>query len=196
MTRLQREQERHGDEPRNGIMEAMLLCAGEVGFRRVSVEQVYQRYGGYRAHFYRYFHNKSECFLSAYEWKANELADKAIALLEEEGPVDRRVNRALETVADFAAEQETLARAIFVEVHMVGREGSIKRQAMIERLSRALDAACRGPAQQLSPPPLTGEFMVSAIDQAVSNAILAGRPSDFREAVPELAMLICRAYAL
>jgi AcrR family transcriptional regulator len=195
LTRLQREQERHGDEPRDGIMEAMLLCAGEVGFRRVSVEQVYQRYGGYRAHFYRYFRNKSECFLSAYEWKANELADKVIALLEEEGPVDRRVNRALETVADFASEQEALAKAIFVEVHMVGREGSLKRQTVIERLARALDAACRG-TQQPTPPPLTGEFMVSAIDQAVSNAIFAGRPSDFREAVPELGLLICRAYAL
>lgn len=177
-------------------MEAMLLCAGEVGFRRVSVEQVYQRYGGYRAHFYRYFRTKDDCFLAAYEWKAEQLADKAIALLEGEGPVGRRVNRTLDAVADFASEQEALARAIFVEVYMVGREGSLKRQAVIERLSRALDATCRGTPQQPSPPPLTAEFLVSAIDQAVSNAILAGSPKDFREAVPELALLICRAYAL
>lgn len=196
MTRLQREQGRHGDGPREGIMEAMLLCAGEVGFRRVSVEQVYQRYGGYRAHFYRYFRTKGDCFLAAYEWKAEQLADKAIALLEGEGPVGRRVNRTLDAVADFASEQEVLARAIFVEVHMVGREGSLKRQVVIERLSRALDATCRGTPQRPSPPPLTAEFLVSAIDQAVSNAILSGSPKDFREAVPELALLICRAYAL
>jgi AcrR family transcriptional regulator len=177
-------------------MEAMLLCAGEVGFRRVSVEQVYQRYGGYRAHFYRHFRNKSECFLAAYEWKANQLTGRTISLLEGEGPAARRVDRALASVGDFVTEQEVPARALFVEVHMVGRQGSLKRQAVIERLSRALDAACRGTAQQPSPPPLTGEFLVSAIDQAASNAILAGRPSDFREAVPELALLICRAYAL
>jgi len=177
-------------------MEAMLLCAGEVGYRRVSVEQVCQRYGGYRAHFYRYFRSKGDCFLAAYEWKANELADRAISLLEGKGPVNRRVDRALESVADFAARETVLARAIFVEIHMVGREGSLKRQAVIERLSRALDATCRGTAQQPTPPPLTGEFLVSAIDQAVSNAILAGRSQDFREAVPELSLLVCRAYAL
>jgi AcrR family transcriptional regulator len=177
-------------------MEAMLLCAGEVGYRHVSVEQVCRRYGGYRAHFYRYFRNKDDCFLAAYEWKANELADRAISLLEGEGPVGRRVDRALQSIADFATEERILARAIFVEVHMVGREGALKRQTVIERLSRALDVACRGTAQQPSPPPLTAEFLVSAVDQAVSNAILAGRPADFREAVPELALLICRAYAL
>jgi AcrR family transcriptional regulator len=177
-------------------MEAMLLCAGEVGYRHVSVEQVYQRYGGYRAHFYRHFRNKDECFLAAYVWKANQLADEAISHLEGEGPVSRRVNRTLESVADFATEEEALARAIFVEVHMVGREGALKRQPVIQRLSHALDAACRGTAGQVSPPPLTAEFLVSAIDQAVANAILAGRPGDFREAVPELALLICRAYAL
>lgn len=177
-------------------MEAILLCAGEVGYRHVSVEQVCRRYGGYRAHFYRYFRSKSDCFLAAYDWKANELADRAISLLEGEGPVGPRVDRTLQSVADFATEEEILARAIFVEVHMVGREGSLKRQTVIERLSRALDATCRGAAAQPSPPPLTAEFLISAIDQAVSNAILGGRPGDFREAVPELSLLVCRAYAL
>jgi AcrR family transcriptional regulator len=177
-------------------MEAMLLCAGEVGYRRVAVEQVCQRYGGSRSHFYRYFRSKADCFLAAYEWKANELAEGAIALLEGEGPLDRRVDRTLESVADFVAEQGYLAKAVFVEIHMVGREGSLKRQGVIERLSRALDTVCRGTAQRASPPPLTAEFLVSAVDQAVSNAILAGRPAAFRKAVPELALLICRAYAL
>jgi AcrR family transcriptional regulator len=177
-------------------MEAMLLCSGEVGFRQVSVEKVYKRYGGSRAHFYRHFRSKSDCFLAAYEWKANRLADRAIALLEGEGPVDRRVSRALESVAAFAAEQEALAKAVFVEVHMVGREGSLQRQVVIERLSRALDATCRGTTAQSSPPPLTAEFMINAIDQAVSSAILAARPGDFRDAVPELTLLIRRAYAL
>lgn len=196
MTRLEREQGRHGDGPREGIMEAMLLCAGEVGFRRVSVEQVYQRYGGYRAHFYKYFRNKEDCFLAAYVWKANRLADEAISRLEGEGPADQRVTRTLEATAGFATAHVTLAKAIFVEVHMIGREGALKRQAVIERLSSALDATCRGAAQQSSPPPLTAEFLISAIDQAVSNAILSGRPGEFDEAIPELVLLICSAYSL
>ena len=177
-------------------MEAMLLCSGEVGFRRVSVEQVYKRYGGSRAHFYRHFPDKSDCFLAAYEWKANQHADRAISLLEGVGPVDRRLKGVLESLADFATVDGTLAKAIVVEIHSVGRGGFPKRQFVIERFSRALDAACRGTAPQSPAPRLTAEFLVSAIDQALSNSILAGRPKDFRDAVPDLALLVCRAYVL
>jgi len=176
-------------------MEAMLLCSGEVGFRRVSIEQVYQRYGGSSAHFYSHFRDKNECFLAAYEWKSNQYADQMISLLEGEGPVDRRVNRALESLADFASVEGTLAKAIVVEVHMVGREGFSKRRLMIERLSRTLDATCRGSAQK-PPSSLTAEFLIGAIDQALTGSILAARPGDFRDVVPELGLLICRAYNL
>ena len=175
-------------------MEAMLDCCGEHGFREASVELVTRRYGGSRGHFYRYFRNKADCFIAAYEWKANELADCGVAMLGEEGPTDRRLQRTLRAVAALIEEQEALAKALFLGVHLAGREAFLKRKEIIDRLSRALDAICREDASEAPPPPLTAEFLVSAVDQAVSSAVLAGRPADFAAAVPDLTLLICQMY--
>jgi AcrR family transcriptional regulator len=191
---MQKEQDRGASDARREIMEAMLVCCGEIGFRDLSVEQVAARYGGYRSHFYRYFQNKSECFLAAYEWKANQLADCAVGMLEEKGSAERRLRRALEAVASLIVDQEALAKAVFVGVHVAGRDAFLKRKEIIDRLSVALDAACREEESDVTPPPLTAEFLVNAVDQAVATAILAGRPDDFAEAIPELVLLISLLY--
>ncbi len=176
------------------IMEAMLACCGELGYRRVAVEQVCRRYGGYRSQFYRHFHSKSDCFLAAYDREANRLADRLVACADGEGPGEERLRAALEALGEFVSERSTVARALFVEVHVAGPEARDKRQEVFERLTRALDGACRETASRHSPPPIAGEFMISAIDQAVSSALLAGRPADFTEAIPELGHLVCLAY--
>src|SRR4051812_45261777 len=125
---MQREQDRGASDARQAIMEAMLVCCGEVGFRDLSVEQVTERSGNYGSHFYRYFQGKNQCFLAAYEWKASQLADCVVGRLEEKGPAQRRLSRALEGVAFLIVDQEALAKALFVEVHVAGREAFFKRK--------------------------------------------------------------------
>ncbi len=194
LERLQAEQGRSEEEIKEKILESMLVCAGEVGYRRLAVERVYRHYGGYRSQFYKHFRNKEECFVAAYDLEANRIADRLVGLAEEEGPGEERLRRALEALAGLIATRPSVARALIVEVHVAGDEARLKRQEVLGRLSHALDRACRETASRHSPPPLTAEFMVCAVEQALSTAILKENPREFVKAVPELSALVSRAY--
>jgi len=191
-----REEQTRGDlEIRGQIMDAMLVCCGEVGYRRVAVERVYRRYGGYRSQFYRHFGGKAECFLAAYESEADALGAELLAFARADGDPRQRLQGALGRLAAYAQAEPAKAKAVFFEVHVAGAAALRKRREVIERLTRALDRACRKKDSCHSPPPITAEFMISAVDQALSSALLAGEPERFRESVPDLTVLILQAFA-
>ncbi len=192
LTRL-REEETQGDpEVRVQIMDAMLLCCGEVGYRRVAVERVYKRYGGYRSQFYRHFRNKGHCYLAAYEAESDRLLGRLTSYTGK--PEEDGLTSALEELAHFIIEDPLRAKAVFVEVHVAGGEALDKRYEVMRRLSHALDSGCREKDSRHSPPPLTAEFMISAIDQALQSALLASSTRDFLESLPDLATLVRHAY--
>jgi AcrR family transcriptional regulator len=176
-------------------MGATLLCAGEFGFSGLSVERICSRLGAERSHFYRSFRNEKDAFVAAFDWKGNQLADRAIGLLRQEGPVEHRLRRVLEALAGLIADRNALSRALFMEVHQAGHEASARRRQIIERLAEALDQAGREGPVDFPPPPLAGEFYVHVIDQAVVRALLDGSPGDFADAVPDLASLIFQAFS-
>jgi len=174
-------------------MDSMLHCCGELGYRRVTVEHVYRHFGGYRGLFYKHFRNKADCFIAAYEAEADWLYAQ-LARAAARGMRRQEIQVALETLAAYVVEQPTRAKAIFCEVHIAGADALGKRREVLERLSRALDSACRDTRSRHSPPPITAEFMVCVIDQAVSSALVAGRPEQFAQDLPELTALICQVY--
>jgi AcrR family transcriptional regulator len=175
---------------RSAIMESMLLCCGETGYRQVAVEQVYRRSGGYRSQFYRYFASKKECFEAAYAEEAERLCGELLSHVgEPEG-----LSGALVGLGRYVSDEPARAKAIFVEVHVAGGAALAKRREILERLTRALDSACRHNGSNHPPPPMTAEFMICAVDQAVSSALLRDNPREFASAVPELAGLIAQAY--
>ena len=179
-------------EVRDRILDAMLVVCGEVGYRRVRVEDVYRRYGGYRTQFYRHFRNKGDCFRAAYERESECLSER---LIYAKGGCDRSgLQRSLQELADFVNEDPVRAKALFVEVHIADGVVRGKREEVFERLSHALDSACRENGSRHSAPPITGEFMINVVDQALSSALRRNQPEEFADAVPELAALIHRAY--
>lgn len=190
LAKLRAEQDRGDPEVRAAIMDSMLLCCGETGYRRVAVEQVYRRAGGYRSQFYRHFANKRECFEAAYAEEAERLCDE---LLSHRGEADG-LNRALAGLGRYVSDEPARAKAIFVEVHVAGGGALAKRREILERLTRALDSACRHNGSSHLPPPMTAEFMICAVEQAVSSALIRGKPGEFAAAVPELVALISQAY--
>jgi AcrR family transcriptional regulator len=175
-------------------MDAMLLCCGENGYQRVAVEHVYRRYGGYRSHFYKHFENKADCFVSAYETESERICQSLLALAAGDRDGGDGLRRVLESLAAFVSAEPVRARALFIEVHVAGDAALRKRWEVIERLSHALDSACRETKSRHSPPPSTAAFMISAIDQAVSSALLNDNAEGFAEAVPDLTALVRRAY--
>jgi AcrR family transcriptional regulator len=175
------------------IMDAMLQLCGESGYRQVTVEDVYRRSGSYRTQFYRHFENKSDCYIAAYERESGLLAERLLSFADQRAE-QAPLRQALEALANFLEEDPVRAKALFVEVHVAGGSVLRKREEFLERLSHALDSACREKKSRHSAPPITAEFMINVVDQAVSSALGRGDVHEFAEAVPDLAALICRAY--
>lgn len=191
---IQEFQQGRRDDLRGTIMAATLLACGELGYGKVTVEAVLERYGGYRAQFYRHFANLSECYAAAYEAEAGRLCTELLRAGATQPDWRRGLQTALAELARFAAERPQAARALLIDVHIAGEPALAKRKEMFERLSRAVDSARRETESRHSPPPLTATFMVSAIEASVVAALLADQPERFAEATPELAEIIFAAY--
>src|SRR4051794_34941890 len=65
---------------RERLLEAMLLVSGEIGYERVSVQDVIERAKASRATFYKYFDGKEDCFVSAYREASEWLYQRLEAL--------------------------------------------------------------------------------------------------------------------
>jgi AcrR family transcriptional regulator len=180
---------------REQILEAMLEASGELGYRVVAVRDVYERYGGYRAEFYRHFTNKAECYAVAYEAEMERLWRRLERACEATDEWRDGLRAALGELADFVSERPHLAAGLLVAAHVAGGPAGAKRAEIFERLTRAVDGARRETsASRHSPPPITASFIVSAIEVSVVNALASGAPEDFTDAVPSLIWLAVYFY--
>jgi AcrR family transcriptional regulator len=180
-------------EQRAAIMDSMLDACGESGYRQVTVEDLCHPCGGSGLHFYRHFASKADCFAAAYRRESHRLTESLAPL--EAGPLDGRgLQKALERLASFVAEEPLRAKALFVEVHVAGGDALGIRREVFERLSHALDKAGRETGSRHSAPPIAGEFMINVIDQAVSSALVDDDAGEFSRVVPELTDFVCLAF--
>ncbi len=172
------------------IKRSMLLRAGELGYRGVSVQNVCDGYGGYRTQFYRHFADTAECFAIAYEQEIERLCQEMLAIIAAQQSEKSRIEAALNSLAELVATEPELAKALFIEVHVAGGRALAKRQEVVERLSHAIDRACRENESRHSSPPITAEFIVGIVDQAVASALARQTPGELKAAVPELAIIL------
>lgn len=176
-------------------MEAMLIACGELGYRNVTVQDAIDRYGGNRVQFYKLFADKGDCYLAAYTTRTNRLCDQILGAASGGSSWRAGMVAALRELARFATQAPLVARGVLVEVHVARGPALHQREKVFERLSHAIDSARRETESRHSPPPMTAEFMVSAIDAAVSASLRIGEPNAFAtEAMPELTWMISAAY--
>jgi len=194
LARIEGEERQRQAQLRERIWVAMLLACGELGYRRVTVRDVLERYGGYRAQFYRHFPNLGACYAAAYEAEAGRLCAGILEVGASQSSWRRGLEAALSRLAAFVRDRPLAARALLIDVHIAGEPAMARRKEMFERLSRAIDSARRESESRHSSPPLTALFMVSAIEAAVVSALLAGQPERLEDAVPELAQMVFVAY--
>ncbi len=179
---------------REAAMEAMLIAAGERGYGKVAVRHVLEHYGGHRVQFYDIFADKAECYAAAYELEAERLCGELLVTAATAASWRQGLRAALAELARFARERPLAAKGLLIEVQVAGGRALAVREAVMERLSRAIDSARRETQSRHSPPPVTASFMVSAIDAAVVGAIARGEPQEFASAIPELAYMVVSAY--
>jgi AcrR family transcriptional regulator len=194
LSRFDETRRRQAEETRLSILGAMLASCGEKGYRRVSVQDVIERYGGNRVQFYRHFSSKADCYADAYEEEVERLHERVRAAARAEGGWRGGLRAGLEELARYVEGQPLVARGLLVEVHVAGGPALALRAEVLERGVVAIDAGRAEDGAGPSPPRITAQFMAGAIESTLAGALAAGDPGAFAGAVPELTHMIVSTY--
>lgn len=170
---------------RGAIVEAMICVAGRQGYLATSVADVIAEAGASRATFYKYFEDKEDCFLAAFD-----LARERILAEARSGSRGRhswlgRARQALAAVLELLAAEPQLARVAVLEVAAAGAEARRRQYEAIGQLARMLDA-CAEPPSGAKLPPNTAVMAVSAVVGLLLDELRETGGADRPTLLPEL----------
>jgi AcrR family transcriptional regulator len=183
--------ERASDE---GALEAMLLSVGARGYEKAGVQEVLERSGISRERFQRRFGGKEACFAQAYEMAADRFCAEVLEAGREAESWRAGFRAAVAKLLRTVAEQPLLAKALLIEVRAARGQAWAKHQQMIERFAGALDSARHQAGARVGATALTAQFIVGAIEEALSTEISAGRTATVERLMPDLAHLAVLNY--
>jgi AcrR family transcriptional regulator len=177
------------EETRAALCDAALEVAGEIGWRRLSVEAIASRAGVSRARFYRLFADRDECLAAAHRRRAASLLEDLPTSPDRAG-----ARLALSRLAELIEAEPLLARGLLAEARLADGAVSASLKEVSERLSGAVHGACRETSKpRHSPPPIAAPLILAALDSAVVEAVTAPRAGRFADRVPALVVLACHA---
>ncbi len=177
-----------------GALEAMLLSVGSRGYDKASVQEVLERSGISRERFQRRFGGKEACFAQAYEMAAERLCAEVLEAGRCATSWRAGFRAALAHLLRTVAEQPLLAKALVIEVRAARGEAWARHQQTIERLARAVDTARGEPGARVTTTPLTAQFVVGAVEEAIAIEIGAGRAATVERLLPDLCHLAVLNY--
>lgn len=182
--------ERGADE---GVLEAMLLSAGALGYEKVSVQEVLNRSGISRERFQRGFGSKEECFARAYEMAAVRLEGELLEACEGATSWRAAFRAALAKLLRTVAEQPLLAKALLIEVRAARGRAWATHQRAMEKLARLVDTAREEPGARPATK-LAAQFIVGAVEESICVEIGAGRVAKVERLLPDLCHLAVLQY--
>jgi AcrR family transcriptional regulator len=169
---------------RQPILEAMIRVVGREGYPATSVGAVVAEAHASRATFYKYFDDKHDCFLAAYELAIERILAAALEGCNRAGPWPAPARGGLAAIVDLFARDPALARTAVVEVAAAGEVARRRHWAALGRLARVLDEGRRPRQPRL--PPNTALMAVSGVAALIFDRLRAGRASDLPRLLPEL----------
>lgn len=176
-----------------GVLEAMLLSAGALGYERTSVQEVLDRSGISRDRFNREFGGKDECFARACEMAVDRLEGELREACEEAASWRAGFRAALATLLRTVAEQPLMAKALLVEVRAARGRAWATHQRAMDRLARLVDTAREEPGARPATK-LTAQFVVGAVEESICVEIGAGRAATVERLLPDLCHLAVLQY--
>ena len=179
---------------REGEMEGVLHVVGELGYRAASVRAVLEYSGGHRRQFYDHFESLEDCFQQAYRTWIDRLGVQLLEAAIAAGGWQESVRAGLVRLFQFIGERPTIARSLFVEVHIAGGEAMAEHDAAIERLTLALDSIRPELDPDDVPPESTGLFVIGGIEACVCDVLAAGETQRIWDTLPELMHLAAGSY--
>ncbi len=178
-------------EPRRQpILEALIRVVGRKGYQATSVADVIAEAHASRSTFYKYFADKRDGFLAAYELALERVFVAALTGADSEGPWPAAAKEGLAAVVDLFAHDPALARTAVVEFAAAGDEARKQHREALGRLAYLLEKG--RPPLQAPLPPSTALMTVSGVAALIADELRAGRGAELPRFLPELefAMLV------
>ena len=123
---------------RERLIAAMATSIEEKGYRDTTVADVVRIARTSRRTFYEHFDDREACFLALFDAVNDATMDRIAAAVIPEEPMDEQVDRALEAYIDSVTSHPALYRSFVREVPGLGRAGSDRGLAVVERFARLL----------------------------------------------------------
>lgn len=190
---LSREVVEHSQRTR--LLQAAIELGTEDGFASLTLADIVGRAGVARSTFYEYFPDKEQCFLAAFDYAADRVLDRVLALGpppagDHATPVHRYVARLLE----LCDEEPGLVRLVAADAEALGPAAAERQRAIKGRLADGLVALrefLRRDAPQLGPiTPLRAIAVVGAITGVLQHALYAGGENTLATLQAELATIV------
>jgi AcrR family transcriptional regulator len=173
------------------ILEAMIRVVGRKGYKLTSVADVIEEAETSRTTFYKYFEDKHDCFLAAYDMAVERIIDEVIANCNGQEDWLDRVRSGLETIVELFALDPELARTAIVEVAAAGADARQRHWNAINRFTEFLEDG-KELADGRELPDNIALMAAGAVSGLIFDELLTGRAERLPQLLPDLlfAMLV------
>lgn len=178
---------------RQAILEAMVRVVGRKGYKATSVADVIAEADTSRTTFYKYFEDKHDCFLAAYDMVVERVVDEAVASCEGEEDWVERVRVGLTKIVDLFALEPELARTAIVEVSAAGADARQRHWDAIGKLTEFLEDGRRLAGERELPENIA-LMAAGAVSGLIFDELLTGRAERLPELLPDLLFALLVPY--
>lgn len=178
---------------RQSILEAMVRVVGHKGYKATSVADVIEEADASRTTFYKYFDDKHDCFLAAYDMVVEKVVDEVVASCDGEQDWVERVRIGLTKIVDMFALDPALARTAIVEVSAAGADARQRHWDAVSKFTGFLE----GGRQVAADPELPDNIALmaaGAVSGLIFDELLTGRAERLPELLPELLFALLVPY--
>lgn len=174
---------------------AAIAIAGERGYGEIKVEELIERADSNRTRFYDAFTNKEACFSWAYPAALEALTERLLDICETSEDWPSGIRKALVELGSLVSDEPEIVRGLLVHPGEAGVSVAASRQAMMLRLTRAVDRVrreARFPEHPL--PPLTPHFILGMIETQVLRFLVDPHGRDLEGLVADLVWMVINLY--
>jgi len=178
---------------RQFILEAMVRVVGRQGYKQTSVADVIEEAGTTRTTFYKYFDDKQDCFLEAYDWVVERVHGEVVANCNGQGSWLERVRIGLTTIVELFSLDPELARTAIVEVAAAGADARQRHWNAVNRFTQFLeDGRQESGGREL--PDNIALMAAGAVSGLIFDELLTGRADRLPELLPDLLFALLVPY--
>jgi AcrR family transcriptional regulator len=173
------------------ILAAMIRVVGSKGYKETSVADVIEETPTSRTTFYKYFEDKHDCFLAAYDMLVEQVFAEVVANCDGSQTWLERVEAGLATIVKLFALDPELARTAVVEVAAAGADARQRHWNAVARFTAYLEGG-RELAGGRELPENISLMSAGAVSGLIFDELLAGRAAQLQAMLPDLlfAMLV------